>query len=138
CGVARAGGGGGCGALRIAMPLAGTIWAYGGWLKHTPAGPAGMAACRGLDVLLGAGWRARHRALPAASVLAVHTLGITVLSRGEVHGGSPATGTAAATCSALAGLAALLGPARSRGHRVVAAAASAVFAASVGPQQRPA
>lgn len=122
-------------ALRIATPLAGTIYAYDWWLKHTPAGPAGMAACRGLDVLLGAGWQARYRALPAAGVLALHTLGVTALSRREVHGGGAATGAAAATCSALAGIAALLGPARSRRHEVVAVMTSAAFTALVIPQQ---
>jgi len=139
-GLTLAAAGGGRDALHIAAPLAGTIWAYDCWLKNTPAGPVGMAACRGLDVLLGAGrrarHRARHRALPAAGVLAAHTLGLTALSRGEVHGASPATGIAAATCSALAGMAALLGPARSWGHRAVAASASAAFAALVLPRQR--
>lgn len=134
-GLALAAAGGGRDALRIATPLAAAIWAYDWWLKHTPAGPAGMAACRGLDVLLGAGWSAAHRALPAAGVLAVHTLGITALSRGEVHGGRAGIGTAAAACSALAGIAALLGPARSRRHRVVAAMASAAFTALVVPAQ---
>jgi 4-hydroxybenzoate polyprenyltransferase len=134
-GLALAAAGGGRDALRVATLLTGTILAYDCWLKHTPAGPVGMAACRGLDVLLGAGWRAGHRALPAAGVLAVHTLGVTTLSRGEVHGGSAAIGTAATTCSALAGIAALLGPARSRGHRAAAALASTAFTALVVPQQ---
>lgn len=133
-GLALAAAGGGRDALRVATPLAGTIWAYDCWLKRTPAGPVGMAACRGLDVLLGAGWRARHRALPAAGVLAVHTLGVTALSRGEVHGGSAAIGAAAAACSAVAGIATLLGPARAQGRRV-AALASAAFTALVVPQQ---
>ncbi len=134
-GLALAAAGGGRDALRVATALAGTIWAYDWWLKHTPAGPVGMAACRGLDVLLGAGWQARHRALPAAGVLAMHTLGVTTLSRGEVHGGSAAAGIVAAACSALAGIAAPRGPARSRGHRSVAALASAAFTALVVPRQ---
>jgi 4-hydroxybenzoate polyprenyltransferase len=134
-GFALAAAGGGRDALRVATPLAGAIWAYDWWLKPTPGGPVSMAACRGLDVLLGAGWEARRRALPAAGVLAVHTLGVTTLSRGEVYGGSAAIGTAAAACSALAGIATLLGPARSRGHRAAAAMASAAFTALVVPQQ---
>ena len=134
-GFALAAVGGGRDALRVATALAGTIWVYDWWLKHTPAGPVGMAACRGLDVLLGAGWRARHRALPAAGVLAVHTLGVTTLSRGEVHGTSAAIGTAAAACSALAGIAAPFGLTRSRGHRAAAALASAAFTVLVVPQQ---
>ncbi|MFI1954538.1 SCO3242 family prenyltransferase [Streptomyces xinghaiensis] len=40
-------------ALITATTLAGTVWAYDLWLKNTPAGPAAMAAARGLDLLLG-------------------------------------------------------------------------------------
>jgi 4-hydroxybenzoate polyprenyltransferase len=121
--------------LRVATPLAGAIWAYDCWLKHTPAGPVGMAACRGMDVLLGAGWQARRRALHAAGVLAAHTMGVTALSRGEVHGGSATSGLSAAACSALAGIAALRGPARSRRHSVAATLAWAGFTALVVPRQ---
>ena len=134
-GLALAGVGGGRDGLRVAAPLAAAIWAYDWWLGQTPAGPAAMAACRGLDALLGAGWQTRHRALPAAGVLGVHTLGVSVLSRGEVHGGSAATATVAAAGSALAGLAAPLGPARSQTHRAAAALASAAFLALVVPRQ---
>ena len=45
--------------LAVAVPLAATVWAYDLRGKNTAAGPAVMAACRGLDVLLGAGGRAR-------------------------------------------------------------------------------
>jgi 4-hydroxybenzoate polyprenyltransferase len=128
--------GGGGDVLRVATALAGTIWAYDWWLKHTPGGPASMAACRGLDVLLGAGWQSCHRALPEAGVLAVHTLGVTALSRGEVHGGGATVGAAAATCSALAGIAAtLIGSARSRCYQVGAMMTSAAFTAVVIPRQ---
>ncbi|WP_375782017.1 UbiA family prenyltransferase [Streptomyces zingiberis] len=41
-------------ALLTATTLAGTVWAYDLRLKHTAAGPAAMAAARGLDLLLGA------------------------------------------------------------------------------------
>ncbi|MFF9511995.1 SCO3242 family prenyltransferase [Streptomyces sp. NPDC014724] len=41
-------------ALAVAAGLAATVWAYDLRLKHTPAGPAAMAAARGLDLLLGA------------------------------------------------------------------------------------
>ncbi len=41
-------------ALATATALAGTVWAYDLGLKRTPAGPAAMAAARGLDLLLGA------------------------------------------------------------------------------------
>ena len=45
---------GGPRALAVAVPLAAAVWAYDLPLKDTAAGPAAMAACRGLDVLLGA------------------------------------------------------------------------------------
>ncbi|MCX4680182.1 UbiA family prenyltransferase [Streptomyces sp. NBC_01433] len=41
-------------ALLAASGLAATVWAYDLHLKHTKAGPAAMAAARGLDLLLGA------------------------------------------------------------------------------------
>ncbi|MET9379255.1 SCO3242 family prenyltransferase [Streptomyces sp. NPDC002992] len=40
-------------ALTVATALAATVWAYDLHLKHTPAGPATMAAARALDLLLG-------------------------------------------------------------------------------------
>ncbi|KOX19867.1 UbiA prenyltransferase [Streptomyces sp. NRRL F-6491] len=40
--------------LAVATALAATVWAYDLRLKHTAAGPAAMAAARGLDLLLGA------------------------------------------------------------------------------------
>ncbi|WP_328660239.1 SCO3242 family prenyltransferase [Streptomyces sp. NBC_00334] len=77
-------------ALAVAAPLAATVWAYDLALKHTPAGPAAMAAARGLDLLLGAaatggGTRA---ALPSAALLGGHTLAVTAVSRRETTGGS--------------------------------------------------
>ncbi|APY85315.1 prenyltransferase [Streptomyces alfalfae] len=82
-------------ALAVAGALAGTVWAYDLGLKHTPAGPAAMAAARGLDLLLGATATAgpddRRRAtaaLPSATALATHTLAVTVVSRREAQGGS--------------------------------------------------
>lgn len=50
-------------ALAVATALAGTVWAYDLKLKHTPAGPAAMAAARALDLMLGA--TATGRAGPA-------------------------------------------------------------------------
>ncbi|MGW0816147.1 SCO3242 family prenyltransferase, partial [Streptomyces viridiviolaceus] len=77
-------------ALAVAAPLAATVWAYDLALKHTPAGPAAMAAARALDLLLGAaatggGTRA---ALPSAALLGSHTLAVTAVSRRETTGGS--------------------------------------------------
>ncbi|MFC6093512.1 UbiA family prenyltransferase, partial [Saccharothrix lopnurensis] len=109
-GLALAAVAGGRRSLGTAGALAGAVWAYDTVLKDTPAGPLAMAACRGLDVLLGAPPGGVRDALPAASVLAAHTLGVTVLSRGEVHGTSPAVARAA-----LAGTAATAVAAGSRG-----------------------
>jgi UbiA prenyltransferase family len=88
-GVATAGLVGGRRALRVAVPLAASVWAYDLALKDTPAGPVAMAGCRALDVLLGAsGGQLRHAVVPAA-VVAGHTLSITLVSRHEAQGGSP-------------------------------------------------
>lgn len=101
-------------ALAVATALSATVWAYDLRLKHTPAGPAAMAAARALDLLLGATatlsapgaapragaapggagapsgepLRALRQALPAAGVLGAHTYAVTAVSRHEVHGGS--------------------------------------------------
>ncbi|MEV4013027.1 4-hydroxybenzoate polyprenyltransferase, partial [Nonomuraea angiospora] len=77
---------GGRGALRTAAPLAGAVWAYDLWLKSTPAGPAAMGLCRGLNVLLGAERGGVVPALPAALTIGAHTVAVTTLSRHEVTG----------------------------------------------------
>jgi 4-hydroxybenzoate polyprenyltransferase len=107
-GVALAGLAGGRRALAVAVPLAGAVWAYDLKLKNTPAGPAAMAACRALDVLLGAsGGRLRSAAFPAATVFA-HTYTVTALSRAEVHGATPSLPAATLAGSAAVAVAAAL------------------------------
>ncbi|MFE9860955.1 SCO3242 family prenyltransferase [Streptomyces sp. NPDC005780] len=95
-------------ALAVATGLAATVWAYDLRLKHTPAGPAAMAAARGLDLLLGAtatgaapSTRAARSALTAAALLSTHTYAVTAVSRHETQGGS--------TTAPLAALAAVAG-----------------------------
>ncbi|MFC7824690.1 SCO3242 family prenyltransferase [Streptomyces sp. NPDC057375] len=111
-------------ALAIAVPLAATVWAYDLTLKHTPAGPAAMAAARGLDLLLGAaatggGTRA---ALPSAALLGSHTLAVTAVSRRETTGGSVLAPLAAlATTGALTGLVARRRTRLPAGRRAAAA-----------------
>ncbi|CAL9326047.1 hypothetical protein SUDANB135_06960 (plasmid) [Streptomyces sp. SudanB135_2055] len=88
-------------ALAVAGPLAATVWAYDLGLKHTPAGPAAMAAARSLDLLLGAaaGPGAVRRAIVPAAFLGSHTLAVSLVSRRETEGGSstaPLTALAAA------------------------------------------
>lgn len=125
---------GGRRAVAVAVPLAGAVWAYDLALKSTPAGPAVMAAARGLDVLLGAGAGNLRRAGPAALAVAAHTLSVTVLSRGEVHGGSPRTARRAlAVTAGVTGFAARAlrrrgGTGRAGRHRAARAAGAALFA----------
>lgn len=73
----------------VATALAGTVWAYDLRLKHTPAGPAAMAAARSLDLLLGAtattGTVTRRPLLPATA-LGAHTYAVTTVSRHETQG----------------------------------------------------
>ncbi|SCL38382.1 4-hydroxybenzoate polyprenyltransferase [Micromonospora rhizosphaerae] len=85
-GVALARAAGGRRATAVAVPLATAVWGYDLAAKSTPAGPAVMAACRGLDVLLGASGGRVARALPAALTVAAHTWTVTALSRREVTG----------------------------------------------------
>lgn len=105
-GLGLAGLAGGARAVAVAAPLAAAVWSYDLVLKPTPAGPAAMAACRGLDVLLGAGAGRLRRATPAALAVATHTFAVTTVSRGEVTGGSSRVvgaalaGTAAAAAGA--------------------------------------
>ncbi|MES9502002.1 SCO3242 family prenyltransferase [Streptomyces koyangensis] len=101
-------------ALATASALAGTVWLYDLKLAGTPAGPAGMATARTLDVLLGATATARtgaaaRTALPAAALLGAHTYAVTSVSRHETRGGSThaplaALATTAATAATVAGL----------------------------------
>ncbi|MCX5104620.1 SCO3242 family prenyltransferase [Streptomyces sp. NBC_00439] len=113
-------------ALAVATGLAATVWAYDLRLKHTPAGPAAMAAARGLDLLLGAtatGAAVRTTgpgagpdpaargsvlgALPAAGLLGAHTYAVTAVSRHEAHGGSTTAPLAALAAVTALGAAAL-------------------------------
>ncbi|WP_245862262.1 SCO3242 family prenyltransferase [Georgenia soli] len=107
-GVALAAGAG-RGALAVAVPLAGVVWGYDMLAKPTVAGPVFMGAARGLDVLLGAGGSAR--ALPPALALAAHTMAVTALSRGEVHGTRPVVARAAAATTGATALGVVVGAA---------------------------
>jgi hypothetical protein len=127
-------------ALTVAAPLAATVWAYDLWAKPRTAGPAVMAAARGLDVLLGARAGRTRSALPAAATVAGHTLAVTALSRAEVTGAQPwlpltaLAGTAAVT----AATALSAGPARRgtrRGHRLAVAGGLLAYGATAGRAQ---
>ncbi|MEU6565672.1 MULTISPECIES: SCO3242 family prenyltransferase [Streptomyces] len=111
-------------ALTVAAPLAASVWAYDLALKHTPAGPAAMAAARGLDLLLGAaaGSGGTRTALPSAALLGSHTLAVTAVSRKETTGGSVLAPLGAlATTGVLTRLAARRGTRLPAGRRAAAA-----------------
>lgn len=130
---------GGRRALAVAVPLAGTAWAYDLSLKKTGAGPLAMAAARTLNVLMGAGAGRARRALPSALVIGGHTALITEVSRHEVEGASPRLGAAAlAGSGAVASAAAAVALAsRPRGPRLArAAAALGLLGAYLGVQGR--
>ena len=76
-------------ALAVAWPLAAAVWGYDLYgQKSTPvASLSGMAACRGLDVIMGSGTRHAVAALPAAAVVTAHITVVTEVSRSEVTGG---------------------------------------------------
>lgn len=126
-GLARAAGGRGT----TAVSLAAAIWAYDTVLKNTPAGPVAMAACRTLDVLLGGDSR---QALPTAIAVGGHTLGVTALSRGEVHGASPAVAKTVLAGTGLTALTALTG-ARTWRDRLGALAFAGLYTSTVGRPQ---
>ena len=98
-GLGTAGLAGGRNSFAFAIPLAASIWTYDLAAKRGPMGPTVMAACRGLDVLLGAGTTGARAGAGPAALVAFHTSSLTALSRGEVHGTRPliALGSTAAT-----------------------------------------
>lgn len=139
-GLALAAAAGGRRALAVAGPLAATVCCYDLRAKSGPAGPAVMAAARGLDVLLGAGPGRLRQAAPAAATVAAHTLAVTALSRSEVSGADPRVPRAAlaATASVAAAAALTTAPHRRRTgpwHRAATAGALAVYGATVGRAQ---
>lgn len=137
-GVGVAGLVGGRSALRIALPLSAMIALYDVVAKESKAGPVVMASTRVLDVLLGAHDRPAAACAPAAAAGA-HTLGLTALSRGEVHGSSSATATAvlAETVGVATGtaLAALRDRSLRRRDRLATVALAGAYATVVGRAQ---
>jgi hypothetical protein len=136
-GVGIAGVAGGRRALAVAVPLAGTVWAYDLALKSTPAGPVTMAAARGLDVLLGTGVGRLRAAAPAALTVGAHTLAVAALSRSEVEGATPRLVRATLVATGAVGLAARLATRRrvSRLHRLAGAGLLSAYAATFGRAQ---
>lgn len=110
---------GGRRALGVAVPLAGAVWAYDTVAKDTAAGPAVMAACRGLDVLLGATSGRMRRAVVPALTVAAHTYTVTALSRKEVSGADPLLPVATLAGTALIATS-VAAPRRGWWHRLLA------------------
>jgi 4-hydroxybenzoate polyprenyltransferase len=132
-GVALAGLVGGPRALGMVAPLAGAVWLYDTVAKETAAGPAAMAACRGLDVLLGAGSGRLRRAVVPALVVAAHTYTVAVLSRWEVDGADPPV--PAATLAGTAAVAMAAAPRRRDRQWVLAGGLAGWYARDYGRAQ---
>ncbi|MDT0307398.1 UbiA family prenyltransferase [Streptomyces sp. DSM 44917] len=132
-GLGLAGAAGGRRALAVAGPLAGAVWAYDLRLKRHPvAGPAAMAAARGLDVLLGAGPGRLAPAAPAAALIAAHTAVVTALGRFETRLAPPALVPAGLAATALIAATAAR-PATRRGAWLNGARPAAARAATAAP-----
>lgn len=130
-------------ALATATALTATVWSYDLWLKRTPAGPAAMAGARSLDLLLGAVATGRpgptshpraravlRAAAPSATLLGVHTLAVTTVSRDEAQGGPTTPSLAAlATVGTLTGVLGGVGHRHTRHHTAPFAGAYAGTAA---------
>jgi len=101
-----AGAAGGRRSLTVAVPLAAAVWSYDLAANETRWGPAVMAACRSLDVMMGAGGLADRRAWPAAGVVGGHIAMITTVSRRETEGGTKTLALGALAGSAATTLAA--------------------------------
>ena len=119
----------------VAALLAAAVLLYDAVAKPTPAGPVVMGSCRALNLLLG---------LSVAPALLPHTwflvflpfayiLGITTLSRGEVHGGTRAASgfTGALFAAILLGLGLLAAHSRHGGAAMLPFAL--LLLARVGP-----
>ena len=118
-GVAAAAVGGGRRSAATAGVLAAAVWAYDLSPKQGVLSVATMASTRGLDVLLGAsagGLQGLRAAAAPAAMVAVHTAGVTALSRGEVHGGSTGVARACVAATALVAVASAQRPVPAAGR----------------------
>lgn len=79
---------GGRRSFAMALPLAGSVYAYDLTLKDHPSAPIAMATCRVLDVLLGGTTGRVRDSLPAAAIIGTHTAVLSRVSGREVEGAS--------------------------------------------------
>lgn len=120
-------------ALPVAWPLAAAVWGYDLFGKETPVASLSMAACRGLDVMMGSGTRGAAAALPAAAVVTAHITMVTEVSRQEVTGGDAGVSKRAlAGTAAVAGASALLAQRGPKLARVAALGLTGAYGAFVG------
>jgi 4-hydroxybenzoate polyprenyltransferase len=94
----------------IAAAVALLAVAYDAGVKHIPiAGPLAMGSCRGLDLLLGVSANVDVLQVRwyVAGISVAYIFGITLLSAGEVHGGSRVRAYISSAFLAIAGLATL-------------------------------
>jgi 4-hydroxybenzoate polyprenyltransferase len=129
---------GGWRATRVSIPLVALVATYDLLAKDSPLGPVVMASTRGLDVLLGA-TQSPAAALAPAAAIATHTAGVTLLSRGEVHGTGTAASSAALAATAAAAAAVVVATLRDGSarplHRACAVALAAAYVVTVGGAQ---
>lgn len=120
----------------IAVGIAVLALIYDAWGKHHRVlGPLNIASCRALNLLLGAA------AVPAALMTAwmvallpfAYITGVTILSRGEVHGGRRETATLSASIVTGVVVAAGLLAARSGSHVMIAGLLVLLFGSRVLP-----
>ena len=113
------------------------ILLYDSWAKHQgPLGPVVMGACRGLNLLLGiaAAPAVLAGSWPLTLIPFTYIAAVTVVSRGEVHGGK--RGPAALALVSLGGVVAALGTiaaAAGAGRRAAAGAVAVLLAFRVIP-----
>ncbi|TQJ30795.1 SCO3242 family prenyltransferase [Microbacterium sp. SLBN-146] len=118
-----------------ALGLAASVWTYDLAAKASPAGPAVMAVCRGLNVVMGAagpGWRG---GLFPAGLMAAHTAAVTLMSRGEVNGTTVPVAAATATAMGATAVAVSFGAVPFGAATPAALLGAAGYAAAVLPAQ---
>lgn len=128
--------GGGRRAFTLGIPLAASIWTYDLLAKNNAiTGAVTMGSCRALDVLMGAGAGNIRPALASAGIMGVHTVAVTLLSRGEVQGTTTAVASGVAAGTGLLASAIAAGSGRS-GRRVLPVlATAAAYAIRCAPAQ---
>src|SRR5690349_9556087 len=120
-------------ALPVAWPLAAAVWGYDLIGKDTPVASLSMAACRGLDVMMGSGPGGAAAALPAAAVVTAHITVVTEVSRQEVTGGDASVSKRAlAGTAAVAAASALLAGRAPKAARMAALGLAGTYGTVVG------